>query len=405
MAEFAIAGCGPGGLAAALFLDRLGHRVTLYERFERPQPVGSGLLVQASGLAVLAELGLADAIRRGGARIDRLIGLSIGSGKRALDVDYRALAGNRAAFGVHRSLLFAALYDAVRNAGIAIETGRIIASAEPGSSTGRHLVFTNGARSPRFDCIIDALGAHSPLVPPDGRDLAYGALWATLDWPDGALFPGDALAQRYRRAREMAGVMPIGRNPATGRAGAAFFWSVRSDALAVLHEGGTPAWKNAVRALWPETDSLLGQIDDTRSLVFARYSHRTARRPVEPGLAHIGDAWHATSPQLGQGANMALLDAAALGAAFSRYRTIPDALAHYGWLRSSHIHLYQAMSRLFTPLYQSDDPLRPFVRDRLVHYLAKRWPVRGLTAALVSGGIGWPLRVLGIDEVAADGAD
>lgn len=57
--DIAIVGCGISGLAAALLLHRQGHRVTLYERLEALRPVGSGLMVQPTGLAVLAKLGLA----------------------------------------------------------------------------------------------------------------------------------------------------------------------------------------------------------------------------------------------------------------------------------------------------------------------------------------------------------
>ena len=56
--DIAIAGAGPAGLATALYLDRFGHRVTLFERFEQPKPIGSGLILQPTGLAVLDDLGL-----------------------------------------------------------------------------------------------------------------------------------------------------------------------------------------------------------------------------------------------------------------------------------------------------------------------------------------------------------
>ena len=72
--DIAVAGCGPGGLAAALLLKRDGHRVTLFERFEAPQPIGSGLMLQPTGLAVLKQLGLAEIALESGARVDRLIG-------------------------------------------------------------------------------------------------------------------------------------------------------------------------------------------------------------------------------------------------------------------------------------------------------------------------------------------
>jgi 2-polyprenyl-6-methoxyphenol hydroxylase-like FAD-dependent oxidoreductase len=56
--DIAIVGCGPSGMAAALFLSRAGHRITVFERFDAPRPVGAGLLLQPTGLAVLGRLGL-----------------------------------------------------------------------------------------------------------------------------------------------------------------------------------------------------------------------------------------------------------------------------------------------------------------------------------------------------------
>ncbi|MEZ5947060.1 MAG: NAD(P)-binding protein [Hyphomonas sp.] len=44
----AIAGAGIGGLAAAAFLARQGHAVTVYDQFEAPGPVGSGLIRRPS---------------------------------------------------------------------------------------------------------------------------------------------------------------------------------------------------------------------------------------------------------------------------------------------------------------------------------------------------------------------
>jgi salicylate hydroxylase len=62
--RIAICGCGPAGLAAALLLHRGGHHVVILERFERAKPLGSGLIVQPTGLVVLHELGLDRPSRR-----------------------------------------------------------------------------------------------------------------------------------------------------------------------------------------------------------------------------------------------------------------------------------------------------------------------------------------------------
>jgi salicylate hydroxylase len=269
-----------------LLLHRDGHRVTLFERFETPRPIGSGLMIQPTGRAVLRELGLEDALIASGARIERLFGLN-DRGRTVLDVRYDALDAGAFGVGIHRARLFDLLHDAVASEKIAIEGGRTVAGRECGA-----LTFADGGRAGPFDLIVDALGSRSTLAPPTGRDLAYGALWASLDWTEE--FDAHALEQRYRAASRMVGVLPIGHDQA------AFFWSLRADRLQAWHLAGLEAWKDEVRALWPATAPLLDQIVDPNQLTFARYAHRTLRAPAEPGLIHLGDAWHSTSPQLGR---------------------------------------------------------------------------------------------------------
>ncbi len=70
--DIAVAGAGPGGLAMTLFLSRQGHRVQLFERFETPRSLGSGLMLQPTGLAVLEALGLDDYISKLGSRVGTL---------------------------------------------------------------------------------------------------------------------------------------------------------------------------------------------------------------------------------------------------------------------------------------------------------------------------------------------
>ena len=128
--DIGIAGAGPAGLAATLFLARAGHRVELIERFDRPSPVGSGLLMQPTGLTVLDALGLSPAIHALGNRIERLHGADARSGRTVLDVRYDALAGGRYGLAVHRAALFSTLHDAVVAEGLPIRTGITLAKAE-----------------------------------------------------------------------------------------------------------------------------------------------------------------------------------------------------------------------------------------------------------------------------------
>lgn len=397
-ARVAVAGCGPCGLATALLLAERGHHVTMFERFNEPKPIGSGLMLQPTGLAVLRQLGLAKRLEEEGSRIDRLIGLA--EGRTVLDVRYAALHGPvRFGVGIHRSTLFDALHEAAKDAGIKIRTGLTVTHTER-EGDNRYLVFEGGERSDRFDLVVDSLGTRTPLAPSSGRELAYGALWATLDWPADEAFDLTALQQRYRRSSVMAGVLPIG----TGRSNrqkAAFFWSLRCDAFEQWRTDGLHRWKSDVAALWPACQPLLDQINDPAQLTFARYAHRTITAPHAPGIIHIGDAWHSASPQLGQGANMALLDAWALARGLEGSSSVDVGLAAAVAMRRRHVQLYQWLTALFTPVYQSDSRALPFIRDRLVGPLSKLWPATWIQAAMVSGLIGNPLRSLSLTEAGA----
>lgn len=356
-------------------------------------------MLQPTGLAVLQQMGLADDLIASGARIERLFGQAAPAGRTILDVHYKALGWPaRFGIGIHRADLFASLFDAVRAAGIAVETGQTISGSTP-EGAGRVLLLTDGTRIGPFDLIVDALGSRSPLAPPVGRALPYGALWATLDWVDTPSFDWAALQQRYWRASRMAGVLPVGvPRGASGRQ-LAFFWSLRADQLEDWRAAGLEPWKAEVRALWPDCAPLLDQIRDPDQLTFARYAHRTLQRPAEPALIHIGDAWHSASPQLGQGANMALLDAWALAKGLADTDSIDAGLTRAVALRRRHVQLYQALTALFTPVYQSDSRFIPLLRDRLIGPLSKLWPATWIQAALVSGLIGSPLAPLGLDKV------
>ena len=299
--------------------------------------------------------------------------------------------------GVHRATLFALLHEAVAAEGITVETSCAVIGSQLMSGDKRRVLLEGGRSRGPFDLLVDALGTRTPLAPPCGRALAYGALWGTLDWPMSARFDPAALEQRYRRASVMVGVLPVGRFPGSDKQQAAFFWSLRADQLERWQSAGLDAWKAEVADLWPATLPLLDQIAEAGQLSFARYAHRTLPVPAEPGLLHIGDAWHSASPQLGQGANMALLDAYALSLALRNSADVAAALATAVTMRRRHVRLYQALTALFTPVYQSDSHVLPFVRDRLVGPLSKLWPATRIQALMVSGLIGDPLKPLALN--------
>lgn len=375
--KIAITGAGMGGLAAAALLARDGHDVTLFERFGTPKPVGSGLVIQPVGLAVLDALGAGDTARSLGAPITRMLGQS--GNRVALDVAYRA---GQPGLAMHRASLFHVLWEAARGQGIAPLTG-LTALSTRATPTGIHLVTDQGDHGP-FDLIVDASGAGSLLSPLTARPLPYGAVWAHVPWPATDL-PRTELRQRYHRASRMAGILPIGCLPGDPTPRAAVFWSLSGAELDQWPARPLDAWKAEVGAFWSAMTPFLDRITDKAQLTPARYTHGTLGKPYSDRLIHIGDAAHRASPQLGQGANMALLDAQALALALRQ--PLDEALRAYHRSRRWHLALYQTLSVAFTPQYQSHSRALPVLRDHVLSPISRLWPLPRILSALVSGDL------------------
>ena len=380
--DIAVIGAGPTGLAVALMLARQGRRVMVHERFETPRPVGAGFLLQPTGLHVLDRLGLTPAVEACGQPINHIFGREARGGRVVLDVRYSDLKQPRQAIGIHRAAMFAILHDACVEAGVDFETGREIVAAD-----GGRLVDSAGRRSAAFNLVIDASGARSPIAAgmgADRRDLAWGALWTTVPWP-GAPFDPTALEQVYLGATRMLGVLPCGARPDDPARLATFFWSLKTEIWPDWYALGLETWKDHCLRLWPELTPVMDAITDREQMTLAAYSHHTLPGPCGDRLAVLGDAAHSTSPQLGQGVNMGFLDALALADALTQHRDLADALPAYARARRWHVRLYQALSLGFTPFYQADGRLLPWVRDHVLGKVARAPLAPRLLAATVSG--------------------
>lgn len=383
----------------ALYLSRAGHRVHLFEQFVRAQPVGSGLMLQPTGQAVLADLGLLDAMAQLGVRINRLIGTDSQTGRVVLDVGYAPLGMGVHALGVHRAALFKVLHDAVVAAKLPLRTAYPITRLERDKDKA-WLIGPRGLEGP-FDLVVDTMGASSPLRaeaerPGKATSLPFGAVWGTVPWIDTG-FNGSALTQRYHKAEVMVGVLPVGRQNVTGGALAAFFWSLKPAEYDAVKAGGFEKWRDEVLRYWPAVAPHLDAVGDFDGLTLARYTHFTLPVPKGETIAFVGDSAHSTSPQLGQGANMALLDAAALTHAIDAGSSVADALSLYAQMRRGHVRLYQALSLLLTPFYQSESKVLPVMRDVFMRALSQVPPVPQLLATMVAGQLLNPLKAVGLD--------
>jgi 2-polyprenyl-6-methoxyphenol hydroxylase-like FAD-dependent oxidoreductase len=370
--NIAVVGAGFAGLASATLLARSGHTVTIFEKFADPKAVGAGILVQPTGLAAIRQLGIEDEVLSHGAKIDRLYGVNP-RGRRVIDIKYQQWQPSGYGLGLHRGALFQALWHAAQKAGVTVKT----------ASDVQHL-----GELAEFDMRVIADGAHSGLRQQTGlaaRATLYpwGAVWAVL--PDASRSYGSTLWQWYRQANQMLGIMPTGLEPGGQVPVVSLFWSVRADRFAALQQAGLRGWKNAVLALNPACAELLDSITSMEQLTWARYHDVVMPRYHTRSDVVIGDAAHATSPQLGQGTNLALLDAVALAQCVDGADDVAGALATYTRARKGHLHFYSQASRLLTPLFQSDLTVLPWLRDGLMAHSVK-WPlVKGMNLQTLVG--------------------
>lgn len=387
--KVAVVGCGVSGMAAALALARDGHQVEVFEEFAELRPIGSGLLLQPSGLEALRSLGLEEAVRDLGAPVTKMEG-RCSRGRLVLDLDYAWWRQGAASLGVHRASLFSVLHDALEPAGVQVRRGRC--SAGVIDTQHPRLRFSDGEETEPFDLVIAADGAGSetrPFIRPhaEARPYPWGAVWANCPDPEGRW--GGALRQVYHRAEVMIGVLPIGRAPGSDTPLVSLFWSVPRERMGSLLSGDLDAWKAEVERWWPETRPLLDSIERSSALSPATYRDVEVGRWCSGSATLIGDAAHGTSPQLGQGANLGLVDGVELATAMREHPgDVPRALDRWQAARRRQTAFYQLASRALTPMFQSRSRAWPWLRDALL-VPATRAPGLNRIAGATLAGSGW----------------
>lgn len=363
--EVGVIGTGTAGSAAALFLARAGHRVTIFEKVDDPGAVGAGIVLQPTGQLVMNELGLYGPVLERGARLDRLR-CETHTRRTLVDLEYAMVDPSLFGIGLHRGVLFVTLLDAVKKEpGVTLKLGtEIVAVTTEGSK--RLLKDERGELHGPFDLVIvaDGAGSHHEDDRPLARRVtpyAWGALWTIVPDPD-RVYRG-MLYQVVRSNAVMLGFLPTGAGPYDPTPTVSLYWSLRADRIEAFQKGDFDAWKSLVHSHDPRSHFVLDAVPRPEDLLFARYRDVVMRRFTGHATVYIGDAAHAMSPQLGQGANLALYDAKVLGECFAAEPDVPRALARYERERRSHLAFYQFATRWLTPFFQGDMSIFGSMRD------------------------------------------
>ena len=174
-------------------------------------------MIQPTGLAVLRLLGLEAPILARGDRIERLW-VQTHAGRKVMDLPYARLEQGLFGVGLHRGVLFEALYEAaLREPGVTVHTGVDVEDLAT-LRDGRVAMVERGSRRQhgRHDLVVVGNGARSSLR--DDTSFAksvepypWGALWAIV--PDPKDHFNGQLFQVVRGTRRLVGLLPTGVGP------------------------------------------------------------------------------------------------------------------------------------------------------------------------------------------------
>ena len=384
MFRIGIAGCGIAGTAAAAHLARAGHRVTIYERAPVLGPVGAGLLLQVSGQEALAELGLLEAVTAQSEPLCELRAVQVG-GRGLIRLPYAAADAGWQGYGVARGTLFSALLEACRAAGAEVVAGAPVERHER-TPEGTWLVGpaeTGDRRHGPFDFVIAADGGRSALrqasgLPHSCRPYGFGALWST--GPCAGV--RGHLYQVVRGTRILIGILPMGN----GRA--SFFWGDFQDRIDGLRARGFAAWREEVLGLCPAAEEVFAELACFEQMAFVTYVHVRCPRWHDASLLLLGDAAHAMSPHLGQGANLALADASSFARALAETGDFMAACERHEAARRPAVAYLSQLSFLLTPFFQSGSRILGWGRDVALPLLTAVPPLRRRMARTLAGKAG-----------------
>lgn len=437
----AVIGLGTAGAAVSVLLKRTGgHSVEIFEKFASARPVGSGILLQMTGMSVLNHLGALDHVLDHGAIVERLYGTTDKSwwsssqannnqfttsndnnSKVVLDLVYKEYNESFFGLGVHRSTLFDSLYSKVRQEQIPVhfdtsitETSLLLNNDSTDGSYVRDLYCEKHHKTyGPFDLVINCTGTHSHLLNSGSqciqKDRAtstsnidnqlrkvkpyeFGSLWTTCPDINGEFTSQKQIIQKYRDASYMAGVMPCGRLSHTDQPLVSVFWSLKRDhAKEFLNpDSSLDEWKERFTTYWKVLTPLMDHVKSKDQLLFAHYNDIRMKQHYYDNLVYIGDVCHGTSPQLGQGANLALVDAFTLAQLLSNPQSndkvdVSSGLKQFHKMRRSHVQYYQYASAWLTPFFQSESKLAAFMRDHILGVSCKVPPLQWWMSRTLSG--------------------
>ena len=348
-----IVGAGIAGLALARALRLRESTVELLvvERAEQWSQAGAGLYLPGNAVRALGELGLGPVLSDRASPIVRQRFLDHRGGLLAeIDVE-RFWAGVGGCVAIERAALHDVLVEAT--ADVSIRLGTSVTGLEPGATP--RVTFSDGSTG-TYDLVVGADGVHSTV-----RTLALGG--------PPARYVGQAswrfVAGGFPDSGEWSVLLGRGRaflTVALGRGAVYCYADLNTSDPAAAAAGD---WRRLFADFAEPVPSLLEQAGET---YVAPIEEVAAPEWTASGVALVGDAAHASSPNMAQGAAMAVEDALVLADLLTAGRPVAPALAEYERRRRKRVAWVQEQ----THRRDRTRSLPSFVRNLTLRLAAER---------------------------------
>ena len=363
-----IIGGGIGGLTTALALSRRGLVCEIFEAGSRDRDQGAGLMLAPNALATLRRLDLADPVRKAGFEPrSMIIARSEGTVLQRVDADEWRRRYGFGPVAIHRAALHRLLVDALR--GVPVHYDTAVAQVRDEANEPLTVTLANGERFNR-ELVVAADGLRSPLrqqlFGPTRFRYAGQTSWRGISGHrlDGEL--GDVVLEMWGRPRGLRfGAVRVDERSS--------YWFATRVAPAGGRDSSVAAALDGLRADFADfVPSVQMLLHHTQTLVrtdifdFAPLASWHGGRVVL-----IGDAAHATTPNLCQGANQAIESAFVLAQALASEK-LPGALTTYERTRMPKAHWVTRQSWRYGQLTNLPGALGRLVR----HTIAARTPRR-----------------------------
>jgi 2-polyprenyl-6-methoxyphenol hydroxylase-like FAD-dependent oxidoreductase len=357
-----IVGGGIGGLASALALIKEGWQVEVLERAPEFTEAGAGLSLWSNALRALDALGVGEPVR-GRAVLHGQAGIREAAGRwlsRADTAELERRYGPTAM--IHRADLLAVLLAAVPDA--ALRPGTTVSEVQP-DGTVRH----SGGES-RADLVVGADGLRSVTrrsVWPDAPAPRYAGYtsWRLVTGP----VPVTESSESWGRG-ERFGYAPL----PDGR----IYCYATANAPEAAADGGLAGLVRRFGGWHDPIPALLDAADPGAVLHHDLYELPPLKTYTSGRLVLAGDAAHAMTPNLGQGAGQALEDAVVLGAVMAS----GNGLVGYDRQRRRRTQMITRRSRRIGAAAQWASPAAVHLRDTALRLLPPSSFTRSLAPVL-----------------------